>query len=96
MCSSDLSEVSGSIVVDGYSGQSNQYIDHRVNLDWASLEGWGDGQVRVQIDTNLGTQTRTLSAADGMTGSTITWNETKRSEERRVGKECRSRLSPYH
>ena len=25
-----------------------------------------------------------------------TWEETMRSEERRVGKECRSRWSPYH
>ena len=24
------------------------------------------------------------------------WKESKRSEERRVGKECRSRWSPYH
>ena len=24
------------------------------------------------------------------------WSKTKRSEERRVGKECRSRWSPYH
>ena len=24
------------------------------------------------------------------------WSEYKRSEERRVGKECRSRWSPYH
>ena len=27
---------------------------------------------------------------------TSTGNETLRSEERRVGKECRSRWSPYH
>ena len=25
-----------------------------------------------------------------------TWEDIKRSEERRVGKECRSRWSPYH
>ena len=28
--------------------------------------------------------------------STITFSSTYRSEERRVGKECRSRWSPYH
>ena len=28
-------------------------------------------------------------------GTVISWNE-GRSEERRVGKECRSRWSPYH
>ena len=27
---------------------------------------------------------------------TFTYNESGRSEERRVGKECRSRWSPYH
>ena len=31
-----------------------------------------------------------LSALEGQ------WNEDTRSEERRVGKECRSRWSPYH
>ena len=28
--------------------------------------------------------------------SAVTWEESDRSEERRVGKECRSRWSPYH
>ena len=28
--------------------------------------------------------------------SEIAWNSISRSEERRVGKECRSRWSPYH
>ena len=32
---------------------------------------------------------------DGETGSVI-WANGLRSEERRVGKECRSRWSPYH
>ena len=26
----------------------------------------------------------------------VAWADTRRSEERRVGKECRSRWSPYH
>ena len=30
------------------------------------------------------------------TGATCFRNDTQRSEERRVGKECRSRWSPYH
>ena len=30
------------------------------------------------------------------TGSYLTIEKKKRSEERRVGKECRSRWSPYH
>ena len=28
--------------------------------------------------------------------NSLLWNRKKRSEERRVGKECRSRWSPYH
>ena len=28
--------------------------------------------------------------------SSLDWKHTTRSEERRVGKECRSRWSPYH
>src|SRR5436190_22959089 len=28
--------------------------------------------------------------------TTTPWNSSQRSEERRVGKECRSRWSPYH
>ena len=35
-----------------------------------------------------------LSAALVITGASF--EGTKRSEERRVGKECRSRWSPYH
>src|SRR3712207_9581560 len=31
-----------------------------------------------------------------MTGDMPNWLKTVRSEERRVGKECRSRWSPYH
>src|SRR5687768_18443033 len=36
-----------------------------------------------------------VPAADGMVVHTAT-QEVERSEERRVGKECRSRWSPYH
>ena len=33
---------------------------------------------------------------DDLTGETLVSASTVRSEERRVGKECRSRWSPYH
>ena len=36
------------------------------------------------------------SAAPGMASRISTWIVCVRSEERRVGKECRSRWSPYH
>src|ERR1035441_536713 len=37
-----------------------------------------------------------LSAAENYVGGTVTYLDVNRSEERRVGKECRSRWSPYH
>ena len=37
-----------------------------------------------------------LTSLPGLAVSPILGDLTKRSEERRVGKECRSRWSPYH
>src|SRR2546430_11747302 len=38
-----------------------------------------------------------LAAMDGGLASVVShWRQLERSEERRVGKECRSRWSPYH
>ena len=37
-----------------------------------------------------------LAEVDELEGRGCSTNEVKRSEERRVGKECRSRWSPYH
>ena len=37
-----------------------------------------------------------LIAVNGIDSSALDGINTKRSEERRVGKECRSRWSPYH
>src|SRR2546427_4145557 len=41
--------------------------------------------------TNLG-----IPVPPGLTITTQAWAQYSRSEERRVGKECRSRWSPYH
>src|ERR1039457_6437187 len=66
-------------------------------------------QVSVEAQTDPGGQTMTAvsvywekSGASGATSSKSddgvvdTWKDDTRSEERRVGKECRSRWSPYH
>ena len=37
-----------------------------------------------------------FNTAGGLASSAFGWSNTARSEERRVGKECRSRWSPYH
>ena len=38
----------------------------------------------------------TINPSDATDDKTLTWKSEDRSEERRVGKECRSRWSPYH
>ena len=47
-----------------------------------------------------GTSTDLTATVTGLTNGTLYWFQVKaknnRSEERRVGKECRSRWSPYH
>src|SRR5687768_18406800 len=52
------------------------------------------------IITSRGRTTPTSSAMTGTAMATATvvssWRCSTRSEERRVGKECRSRWSPYH
>src|SRR5947209_887069 len=50
------------------------------------------GSLRVSWSTTSYYQ---LTRSDPVSGQTVTYN-VPRSEERRVGKECRSRWSPYH
>src|SRR2546430_484872 len=49
-----------------------------------------------QFTTIAGIDSMTSSSAQGLTQITIQFSLDRRSEERRVGKECRSRWSPYH
>ena len=58
-----------------------------VALSEAEMERLGIQNVVVQIDFEVGDSVVITSGA---------WKDTERSEERRVGKECRSRWSPYH
>ena len=48
------------------------------------------------IDNTFTTAVRELGEWIGTNGHTLVYGGSKRSEERRVGKECRSRWSPYH
>src|SRR5256885_4202663 len=47
-------------------------------------------------DARSTTSIPTASSSRRRTSGRPTWSSTSRSEERRVGKECRSRWSPYH
>ena len=49
-----------------------------------------DGTVEALKNVNLSIESGDIYGIIGMSGAG------KRSEERRVGKECRSRWSPYH
>src|SRR2546422_5587852 len=52
---------------------------------------------RSRIGPSTGSVTRIMKRTIGLYGSGLTHESTaRRSEERRVGKECRSRWSPYH
>ena len=46
-----------------------------------------------RAERQIGYEVRTLNQ---VIGSLVNSYQSKRSEERRVGKECRSRWSPYH
>src|SRR5687767_4731836 len=54
------------------------------------------GETKVQADASLTVGTLIGTSADGQADAKTPGTDTSRSEERRVGKECRSRGSPYH
>src|SRR2546430_7058927 len=61
-----------------------QQINGVENMLYMSSQSTGDGRLTITVTFRIGTD---LNVAQMLT---------QRSEERRVGKECRSRWSPYH
>ena len=53
-------------------------------------------RIRIEVLSILGYSTRFIAKFLHRHHSTIARELSRRSEERRVGKECRSRWSPYH
>ena len=70
--------------IDNFTRTGNLYL---------GLDLQGGMQVLLEADVEAGT---TVSPEQMETARTILENRRSRSEERRVGKECRSRWSPYH
>ena len=69
------------------------WVEHDANEIWATQLG-----VALSAMNKVGARAEDI-AAIGITNqreTTIVWDKETRSEERRVGKECRSRWSPYH
>ena len=61
-------------------------------LEWLRIRPDG-----TYIDATLGAGGHSAAIAERLTsGRLISLDQDVRSEERRVGKECRSRWSPYH
>ena len=55
-----------------------------------------EGYTMLQTIDAKGQWMQRVLAADTLTGDKVVNRQKERSEERRVGKECRSRWSPYH
>ena len=73
---------------------ANRYKHIRASLCWSLDEARA---ARNDDDSNvLCLPSRYLSSFEEARSIAMTWLNTPRSEERRVGKECRSRWSPYH
>src|SRR5256885_6637195 len=67
---------------------------HTIAWDFGDGQS-GSGLTAAHAYATSGTKTATCTATDSI-GASTTSSATVRSEERRVGKECRSRWSPYH
>ena len=92
MCSSDLSLDMGRVhIQDSFS---IVYLEWKVRVRSFDqfLEPIPD--VRVQFENTTGDIIQDISTSSGEVLTYVV--EKTRSEERRVGKECRSRWSPYH
>ena len=76
----DGTEVSG-----GYPYYWNGTTSNKINFQVSSLSLKKNNK-----------QQLTVSASLPFMKSELVWGSSDRSEERRVGKECRSRWSPYH
>src|SRR2546425_7685851 len=74
----------------------------RPHLHWADVVVWlaaivGDGACALNPDLTVELNDRSVRRlAEQFDGRIIFISTCSRSEERRVGKECRSRWSPYH
>ena len=67
----------------------------RTALTIAGSDSSGGAGIQADIKTMTANGVFAMSAVTALTAQNTT-GVTDRSEERRVGKECRSRWSPYH
>ena len=72
-----------------------RYMDLPVFVDVASIVAGYSLQTGVSVNGVLSSNNAIQSNSLGAGGQAV-YTDRPRSEERRVGKECRSRWSPYH
>ena len=77
-----------------YVGMVGDDPGGRLVLDGLRREGVD--LTNVIVDRDLSTPVALIFVDESSGTRTIAYQPTSRSEERRVGKECRSRWSPYH
>ena len=75
--------------------ESSLDIVYGVHAVTESLEANTGNKLYIQDDLR-GKNVDAIKALAAEKKVSISWTPKKRSEERRVGKECRSRWSPYH
>ena len=74
-------------------GAMRAYMEYFASKGMLNITDWTDvGHMQAALNANPSLKTRIIDATKDIT----TNFEVLRSEERRVGKECRSRWSPYH
>ena len=79
------------LMLRGIHGLSQEEIAERVGISRQAYAKWESGATIPDVE-----KCARLAREYGTTVDALLRTEQLRSEERRVGKECRSRWSPYH
>ena len=72
------------------------FVHLHVHTEYSLLDGACKIKELVQLASSLGQKAIAITDHGVMYGVIDFYKACNRSEERRVGKECRSRWSPYH
>ena len=90
---SEVPKVQGILIVKSKSRISKRYVFSLFIKGIQLVGALGKSKIDEMDEQGLG---YIIVMSDPMIGAKREWLDLCRSEERRVGKECRSRWSPYH
>ena len=94
MCSSDLEALKAARSNDKVRIGPGTYKESLTLTVKVDLEGAGSDKTIIECEAKVASVLLARKDATGSRVAHVTLQQ--RSEERRVGKECRSRWSPYH